>query len=184
MQLKLISTLKMVAGVGTKALDRRQFEFCRDVLNGYALAKSAGNTTATAAALLCSDLAVPASGGVSDSLSVGLNGFRTSLRCCPTIRGAKAILGWGRAQRTLSVGERVSAGCPLVPTDTCPLECPGGETREKEGVLQILSDSLQSIKMASLIVLTIQTCAFRRCHDRQRKFCHRSACASLNSHLR
>ena len=37
-QLKLISTLKMVADVGTKALDRRQFEFCRDVLNGYALA--------------------------------------------------------------------------------------------------------------------------------------------------
>ena len=51
-QLKLISTLKMVADVGTKALDRRQFEFCRDVLNGYALAKSAGNTTATAAALV------------------------------------------------------------------------------------------------------------------------------------
>ena len=46
------STLKMVADVGTKALDRRQFEFCRDVLNGYALAKSAGNTTATAAALV------------------------------------------------------------------------------------------------------------------------------------
>ena len=44
-QLKLISTLKMIADCGTKALDRRQFEFCRDVLNGYALAKSAGNTT-------------------------------------------------------------------------------------------------------------------------------------------
>ena len=43
-------------------------------------------------------------------------------------------MGWGRAQRTVSVGKRVPAGCPLVPTDTCLLECPGGETREKEGV--------------------------------------------------
>ena len=51
-QLKLISTLKMVADVGTKALDRKQFEFCRDVLNGYALAKAAGNTSAVVASLV------------------------------------------------------------------------------------------------------------------------------------
>ena len=51
-QLKLISTLKMIADCGTKALDRRQFEFCRDVLNGYALAKSAGNAPTAIAALL------------------------------------------------------------------------------------------------------------------------------------
>ena len=34
------------------ALDRRQFEFCRDVLNGYALAKHAGSTSAAVAALV------------------------------------------------------------------------------------------------------------------------------------
>ena len=39
-QLKLIGTLEMVADVATKALDLKQFEFCRDVLNGYALVKA------------------------------------------------------------------------------------------------------------------------------------------------
>ena len=41
-QLKLIGTLQMVADVCTKALDVKQFEFCRDVLNGYALLRATG----------------------------------------------------------------------------------------------------------------------------------------------
>ena len=51
-QLKLISTLKMIADCGTKALERSQCEVCRDVLNGYALAKSAGYAPTAIAALL------------------------------------------------------------------------------------------------------------------------------------
>ena len=52
-QLKLISTLKMVADVATKPLDLKQFEFCRDVLNGYGLLKAGGKTELpTAAAAL------------------------------------------------------------------------------------------------------------------------------------
>ena len=52
-QLKLISTLKMIADVATKPLDLKQFEFCRDVLNGYGLLKAGGKTELpTAAAAL------------------------------------------------------------------------------------------------------------------------------------
>mgnify|MGYP006879299212 CR=1 FL=1 len=45
----------MVADVATKPLDLKQFEFCRDVLNGYGLLKAGGKTelpTAAAAAAL------------------------------------------------------------------------------------------------------------------------------------
>ena len=44
--LKLISTVEMVADMGTKALDQKKFVFFRDVMNGYALAR-ASTTTAT-----------------------------------------------------------------------------------------------------------------------------------------
>ena len=44
--LKLISTVEMVADLGTKALDQKKFVFFRDVMNGYALAR-ASTTTAT-----------------------------------------------------------------------------------------------------------------------------------------
>ena len=43
-QLKLISTVKMIADVGTKALPEKQFKFCRDVLNGYALVRASRAT--------------------------------------------------------------------------------------------------------------------------------------------
>ena len=46
------STLKMVADVATKPLDQKQFEFCRDVLNGYALAKAAGKVTLMASVMM------------------------------------------------------------------------------------------------------------------------------------
>ena len=38
--LKLISTVEMVADMGTKALDQKKFVFFRDVMNGYALARA------------------------------------------------------------------------------------------------------------------------------------------------
>ena len=36
------STLKMVADLGTKALDEKQFVFLRDLANGYALVRASG----------------------------------------------------------------------------------------------------------------------------------------------
>ena len=39
-----ISTVKMIADVGTKALPEKQFKFCRDVLNGYALVRASRAT--------------------------------------------------------------------------------------------------------------------------------------------
>ena len=36
------STLKMVADLGTKALDEKQFVFLRDLVNGYALVRASG----------------------------------------------------------------------------------------------------------------------------------------------
>ena len=40
----------MVADVATKPLDLKQFEFCRDVLNGYGLLKAGGKTELPTAA--------------------------------------------------------------------------------------------------------------------------------------
>ena len=41
-----VNTLKMLADIGTKALDERQFVFLRDLMNGYALVR-ASQTGAT-----------------------------------------------------------------------------------------------------------------------------------------
>ena len=37
-----VSTLKMLADIGTKALDEKQFVFLRDLSNGYALVRARG----------------------------------------------------------------------------------------------------------------------------------------------
>ena len=37
-----VSTLEMLADIGTKALDEKQFVFLRDLANGYALAQARG----------------------------------------------------------------------------------------------------------------------------------------------
>ena len=49
-----ISTLKMVADVGTKALPEKQFVFCRDVLNGYALVRASRNASVDVPSLVVS----------------------------------------------------------------------------------------------------------------------------------
>ena len=102
-------------------------------------------------------------------------------RCCPTHKGGQRPSGARCPFRLTDIaiyplagyircGEISVAGYRANPL-FYPLRvfyCPGISVR----------DSLQSLSMASLMLLTIQTCAFRRCHDLQ-KNCHRSACASL-----
>ena len=41
--MKYINTLKMIADIGTKLLERKQFVFLRDLMNGYALVAASGN---------------------------------------------------------------------------------------------------------------------------------------------
>ena len=39
------NTLSMAADIGTKALGERQFVFCRDLMNGYALVQAGSQQT-------------------------------------------------------------------------------------------------------------------------------------------
>jgi hypothetical protein len=49
---KYCNTLSMAADIGTKALRETQFVFCRDLMNGYALAM-AGGPAATSRPVRC-----------------------------------------------------------------------------------------------------------------------------------
>ena len=104
----------------------------------------------------------------------------------PPIRGGKCHLWclapgqriYGRWRALVRRARRLAVG-PAAGIRYYPLSrllekgrCPGQS-------LSNMSDSLSQSNMSDLMVLTIQTCAFRRCHDSVQKFCHRSACASL-----
>ncbi len=45
-EMKYIETLRQVADLGTKALGVKQFEFLRDLMNGYALVRASGRKAA------------------------------------------------------------------------------------------------------------------------------------------
>jgi hypothetical protein len=47
------NTLSMVADIGTKALGERQFVFCRDLINGYALVQAGSGNKPTGLSAMC-----------------------------------------------------------------------------------------------------------------------------------
>ena len=51
---KYYNTLSMAADIGTKALGEKQFVFCRDLMNGYALAMAGGGNKPTSARCISS----------------------------------------------------------------------------------------------------------------------------------